>query len=302
MSALVFSALNLSQEEAEALIEVSEGRYKDLVALIGQYSADEQDRTINKLKELRVKQEITGIEGVELAVVQLMHGATPSSFRALAFNAKLADGYFKAHESFGCVSRTDQTSSHPSFVGTPTLESNGISMKFSRAEFASDEFYKKEPVLDERRRLIEVVLSRGQFAGLIRDKRASSPCKLSMVFGESLDTPPRMVSSVSIAKEARAEASVIGAPLMTACANLQAFLDSSPKISTKAQYAELVSLAGSIQFAIEGIIEPMRSLLKRTAGLLADSSAKQLMVDIAEPLKALGMDSTELYQRLTGPV
>jgi hypothetical protein len=295
---LLFADLGLNEAEAQALIDLASIDMPRVTSLVGSYAIDEVGRTQTRLRELAKKNEISVVEADRLSMVRRLSEVSPASFARRKFKAGMEEGYFTTHESFGYIHRTQFSSNGATFVGSPSLSTSGVSMKLGRASFKVSESSRQEPQLSDSRQLLTFDLASEQFASLLRNAHSSSPCYLTRVHGESTDQPPRMLTSINIAKTARDEAMTIGAPLVAACDALQAYLSGDHKISKKDDYAELVRLGTAVQDAMDAIVEPMRDLLMRTAGLMAESSSKQLIAEIEAPLKALGMDSSELYLRL----
>lgn len=299
MSIFMLSSLNLTNEETQALMAAGEEAFPEFLSIVGKYDAEKSERTDEKLRVLVESGAIHENEASKLAAIRRLKYANPTSFKPAAFLPRKNDGYFCEHESFGQVHRTHFQSNEPSFVGSPTLSHGGISIKFGHAEFKTSEMRKDEAALSETTSLISIDLSAEQFSGLLRNAHSSSPCRISSNGAGYLDKPPRMLTSINIANTARAEANAIGADLLAACDELQKYMSGDHKISKKDDISHMVQLAESVQVAMDEMVKPMSDMLLRTAGLMAESSSKQLISEITEPLKALGMNGSDLYLRLT---
>lgn len=292
--------LGLTLEEAQALRDCAIERQPEVLKLIGEYAISEEERTMKALRSAADANKIPHEKVGELLAIRNFSRdkLTAKHMTPLIFEAKFNSehGVFTEHESFGCMSNHSSTSTHPTFVGTPTLDSSMVNLRFHRAQLSCDRFAREEPSMDSTRALGEFDLSADQFAGLMRERNSGSPCAIGRDGLKLLDAPPRMISSVTIAAETKLKAKAIVAPLMQACKTMREHLAGAAKISTKADYALLIQHAQNVQEAMDLVRPPLRALLAETAGLLAESSTKQLMSEIAEPLKALGMDATEVLR------
>ncbi|MFK4136789.1 hypothetical protein ACI2KR_31665 [Pseudomonas luteola] len=298
MSNISFRELGLTTEEAEALIAVSKARMGEVDAVVGSYVKDEDSRTVKKLNELIQKNEISLIRAQEIRAIRNIANLQVANFTPFSLKTEMKDDYFTKHESFGCIYQSIQQSTHPEFVGTPTLDHSMIVLSFQHASFDTDSHNRSEARLREGSYIAQVSLSSDQFAGLLRNRRSESPCALNRMHSYVMDTPPRMVATTLLAEEARAEALQITDRLTKSAHALHSYLVSSEKISTKADYAHLKSLTDDVKSAMAEVAEPLRELMQRTAGQMASASTKQLLMEIVEPLAALGMDSEDLLRRL----
>ena len=287
--------IGLSEAEAQALIEHASLRNDDLKAMdFSAYDLKEGDRFEASLRKLVSTGKITIQKAHEFSAIRDIAKTRLAAFLPIADTCKKEEkyGFFTDHPSFGCVSHHVISTTPPTFVGTPTMDHTMIGLKFSQAHFGFGMIGREEPRLSESFALVEINLAAEQFAGLMRDRESSSPCALSRNTEILFDKPPRLIATVSIASSAKSRAMEIGKPLIDACKSLREFLESDQKISTKADYAALDQRIEAVKQAMETIREPMQQLLAETAGLMADASSRQMLADIAEPLKALGMDAS----------
>lgn len=220
--------------------------------------------------------------------------AEPARYEPTMPAVQQKDGIYTQHESFACVSQTMTSTNNPCFVGTPSMDGTMVALEFSRAKMDFSDMQSQETRLYEGAALLRLYLSADQFATLLRDRRSESPCGLSRLEGTYLDNPPRMISSVSLVAQAKRDAMVIGEPLITAAKELQQYLDLGEKVSTKADYAALRVKVEAVCEAMLAIRPPMQALLKGFAGDVAEAAVKQLIADIQEPLKALGMTPAQM--------
>ncbi|MEG0869650.1 MAG: hypothetical protein RSG77_21795, partial [Hafnia sp.] len=187
--------LGLSPDEAKALIACAHDRRKDVQSRVSEYDLQEESRTLKTLKKAESEGKVLPHQVFELLAVRNLMGASVERFLPLKFEAKYETehGYFTEHESFGCMSHSCPTSTHPTFVGTPTLDSTMVCLRFHRASLKSTRQSTNEPTLGDTSTMYEFDLSADQFAGLMRDSNAGSPCAIGRQYLVSLDMPPRMV-------------------------------------------------------------------------------------------------------------
>lgn len=296
MSYFSMQSFGLTEVEAQALVEAAKARAEEVVAIVGSYSIKCSERTKEALDKAKNEGKIEEAQIGELVAIRNISLMSPEHIVSKGFTPSFnhEHGFFTEHESFACLTHSLPTSTHPSFVGTPTMDSSMVNIGFSRAElgFGTHDDYTAR--LREGRKLTEIDLSTDQFAGLMRDSSAGSPCAIGREGGLLIDQPPRMVSTVNIASQVKREALMIVKPVVDATNELIAFASRPEKISTKADYAELEQLAKNVQIAMDTVRKPLRDLLANTAGMMAESSTKQLLLEITEPLKRLGMSQGEV--------
>jgi hypothetical protein len=297
---LKFQDLGLDPEEAEALMGAAQSQSVELFGVVAE-SETSLDRITTVLGNRVKDKTITPADFERLRMVWRLKDASVSNFARKPFEGQKQDGYFSTHESFGEVHRSEFSSNDAVFVGNPSQRAGGVSMKFSRGELKLNERRRDEAHVRSLSNLVILDLAPEQFALLLRNANSSSPCRLSHLGSEYLDAPPRLINAVGVAAQAREEAMQLGVPLQKACDDLRAYLQGEAKISKKSDFAELVALGEAVRKAMDDVVEPMRALLMRTAGLMADSASKQLIEEIAEPLQLLGMDPQSLMKALTGP-
>ncbi len=288
---------SLTEAEAKALIDHATSRYDELSALIphSTYALKESERFEEALGKQVAEGKMADSQVDEYLGIHNLYKMSPRSLMPFK-KEKVKNqeyGYFIEHPSFCAMSHQSISSNYPAFVGTPSLDNKVVGLEFSHGRLSQSR-HEDETYLSDAESLLHIGLSSEQFAMLIRDRKSSSPCAINRSEFSSVDTPPRLLASVSIAKEVKAKAMKIGKPLTDASLRLQAFMSSDKKISSKADYAEFEQHVQAIKDAMELIREPMNELLAETAGLMAHASSKQLLADIAEPLKALGMDESIL--------
>lgn len=291
--------VGLTEEEAQALLNQVEAGLEHATDLIGKYSMT-SERAAPALVKLRNEGKITAQEFVELKAIVDLQEYGLSSFEPLFSREKknASDEFFVQHPSFGCASHSMMSSTHPSFVGSPSMSGSIVALRFNYATLETGIHSRDEARLSESRAIVEVELAEEQFAGLIRSLNSGSPCALGRHELLILDMPPPMVATVSIAASVKKKALAIGKPLTDACTDLFQHLHSDRKISSKADYAELKAKVDNIKVIMGEITEPLNELLAETAGLMATASTKQLLAEILEPLKALGMNPEDVL-RLT---
>lgn len=297
MSQFEIRNLGLTLEEAQALQAVAEARFGEVEQHLSEYDLKESDRTLKKLVEKQEKDLISQAAVYELLALRNIKARKPEHMVPMVFDAKLSENgsYFSRHESFGCMTHVVSHGNSLSFVGTPAQDGSQVTLRFHSAELEmSGSDGNKEPHMRSGRSLYEFALSADQFSSLMRERKASSACAIGRDGVSLMDRPPRMVATATIAKEVGAKAKEIVKPLIDAAATLRAFVKSDKKISTKADYAELERLAANVEEAMDLVRTPLRNLLAETAGMMAESSTKQLMAEIAEPLKELGMDAGDV--------
>lgn len=297
MSQFEIRNLGLTLEEAQALKAVAEARFGEVGEHLSEYDTQESERTLNKLVEKQQKNLISQEAVYELLALRDLKASKPEHMVPKVFEAKLSGegGHFTHHESFGCMTHSVSHGNSLSFVGTPAQDGSQVILRFHTAqlEMPGRDGY-KELHMRSSRSLHELALSADQFSGLMRERKASSACAIGRDGSSMMDRPPRMVATATIANEVGVKAKQIVMPLIDAAATLRAFVKSDKKISTKADYAELERLASNVQEAMDLVRAPLRNLLAETAGMMAESSTKQLMAEIAEPLKQLGMDAGDV--------
>jgi hypothetical protein len=291
--------IGLTSEEAQALLTQVTPLVEKATDLVGKYAMT-SERAVTSLSNLKRQGEITATEFLELkAAIQLMNASALSFAPLNKPDMKDKSGeFFTAHPSFGCASHSILSSTHPSFVGSPSMSSSIVALRFYEATLTTGPHSRDEARLSEGRAIVEVELAEEQFSGLMRSLSAGSPCALGRYDLLLLDMPPRMIATVSIAASVKEKALAIGKPLTDACADLREHLSSDRKISSKAEYAELKAKVDNIKTIMGDITEPLNELLAETAGLMAAASTKQMLAEIFEPLKALGMNPEDVL-RLT---
>lgn len=291
--------MGLSDAEVAALKQHAEARMPELKALVSGYSCH-SERIQGALAKLAKEGNLQADQVFEYQAIFSINERSVESFKPILPRAEKdkEHDFFTYHPSFGCVGHSVVSSTHPSHVGTPTMSGYETTLRFYYASFGSRFTFDAEPSLSEERTIVETALSSEQFASLLRNQAAGSPCALGRSAHLLMDTPPRMVNTDTIAKEVKLKAMEIGKPLIDACDELKAFLSVTPKISTRAEYAELKGKVDQVRSVLVSIVQPMKALLSETAGLVAESATRQMLAELAEPLKALGMDTSSVMRLL----
>ncbi len=291
--------IGLSAAEIAALKQHAEDRLPEVKALVSGYNLH-AERIQGALNGLAKEGKVDTHRIPELLAIYSITERRVEAFSPLSVRIETDEehGYFTHHPSFGCVGHSVVSSTHPSHVGTPTMSGYETTLRFFHASFGTSFSFDSEPRLAEERAIVETALSSEQFASLMRNHAAGSPCALGRSAQLLMDTPPRMVSTDTIADEVKQKALAIGQPLVDACSELQDFLKDAAKISTKAEYEQLKQKVDRVREVLVSIVEPMKALLSETAGLVAESATRQMLSELAEPLKALGMDTTSIMRLL----
>ena len=297
MSEFSIRNIGLNQEEAEALFAAAMDRYDEVKAAFSEYERGDEGRCATAAGRLVRAGEIGLDDAMDLVMLYQLTASHPKAFLPLDIQPKIDDrfGFFTRHESFACMSNHTVSSTKPVVVGTPTLDTNVVNLRFHRAELNYDASKgDMTPSLRDYRRMGEINLSACQFAQLLRNREAGSPCAIGRTELDIMDRPPRLVQTVVIAKQVREEALDIVRPLTVATRDLRNYLLSDEKISTKADHAKVKELADAVAQAMNDVRAPLRELLARTAGLMAEASIQQVIAEIQEPLFRLGMDGVEV--------
>jgi hypothetical protein len=289
----------LDDAEIEALKAHAEARMSDVKSYVDGYSLN-PERIEGELVKRQKAGDLTNAQVYELMAIYTVHRLSAEVFKPLAprFEKDEQHDFFTYHPSFGCVSHSVVSSTHPNHVGTPTMSGYETTLRFWEASFGKSFTFDAEPRLSEERTIVETSLSSEQFASLLRNQAAGSPCALGRSAHLLMDMPPRMVGSETIAQEVKEKAMLIGKPLIEACMALQDYLTKAQKISTKAEYAELQAKVDQVRQEMSRIVVPMKELLSETAGLVAESAMRQMLSELTEPLKALRMDTGDVLRLL----
>ncbi|MDU8350745.1 hypothetical protein RYA05_02435 [Pseudomonas syringae pv. actinidiae] len=295
MPAFTLNSLGLDADEAVALAAAGQEAFASIGGgVFSDYDLKHDEYVTKALKKALSVGKLDADQASVLGAAVSVRNVTPNRFVPIPVPSKIDQGIFTHHESFACVSQNSTSTSHPTFVGTPSLDHSMVGLEFSRASLSFGDMTPSETRLSEGATLVKLYLSSEQFSAVLRDRHSQSPCALSRIETESLDTPPRLISTVSLVEEARNAALEIGKPLIDSARALQEHLASTPKISTKAEYAALQLKIEDVCKAMIEIRPPMQAMLRSFAGEVANAAVKQLIADIAEPLKVLGMSPQEL--------
>jgi hypothetical protein len=289
----------LDDAEIAALKAHAETRMADVKVYVDGYSLH-PERIEGELNKRQKAGDLTSDQVYELMAIYSAHRLSAEVFKPLAarFEKDEQHGFFTHHPSFGCVSHSVVSSTHPNHVGTPTMSGYETTLRFWEASFGTSFSFDAEPRLSEDRVIVETALSSEQFASLLRNQAAGSPCALGRSAHLLMDMPPRMVGTDTIAQDVKAKAMLIGKPLIDACVALQDYLTTTQKISTKAEYGELQDKVDQVRLEMSRIVAPMKELLSETAGLVAESAMRQMLSELTEPLKALRMDAGDVMRLL----
>lgn len=294
-------AIGLSADEARLLIEATQA----VMPLAREYLSDRQLRDEEAAyKALQDKVHgglITRDQMNEIFAATKLSTLDCDSFAPSSFREAVREdsGVFSEHPSFGSVSRCAGTSNNPRVFGTPNTSRSVVSIQFNRAQVTRLNVGETlgEPYLRDGAMMFELELSTDQFAHLLRDRHSMSPCAISHIGCRYYDVPPRMLASFDSATEIVDQVQVICMPIYAALGALKTFMKRE-KISTKADYSELVQLSANVQTALLEAREPIRSALRSASSAAASAATKQLMVDIADSAKALGMDINKVISRM----
>lgn len=295
MPAFTLNSLGLDADEAGALAVAGQDAFASIGGgIFSDYDLKHEEYVSKALKKAVSTGKLDAEQVSILGAAVCVRGLTPNRFLPLPVPSQTDGGIFTHHESFACVSQNSTSTTHPTFVGTPSLDHSMVGLEFNRASLVFSEHRSSEPYLSEGAALIKLYLSSEQFGAVLRDRHSESPCALSRIEGESVGIPPRLINTVSLVAEASNAALEIGKPLIDSARALQDYLSTNSKISTKAEYAALQVKIEDVCKAMIEIRPPMQAMLSSFAGEVANAAVKQLIADIAEPLKALGMSPQEL--------
>lgn len=296
MSTLNFNPrdLGLTPDEAAAFSDAARAYTPILVEKIGEYGLRDQNSFPTRLSEHKRNNDMSDAEFCVFLVAGLLgHFGYVSSFTKWVPETEQDDeGNYISHPTFGVASHNHMSSTRPTYVGTPCLDSNMIGIRFRTVSMLMDS--DGETRLIDRRELGEAILSADQYVGMIRDSQGGTPCCIGRANHLLGDTPPPMIATVSITAQIQAKMKKVTRPVEAAIADLQTFLSRDEKISTKTDYAELTLKAESIQKAMNDSVPHLKALMAEAAGAVAEAAMKQLLADIVEPLARLGMDKDDL--------
>lgn len=296
MSTLNFNPrdLGLTADEAAAFVDVARTYTPTLEEKLGNYGLRGLDTFPTRLSEHKRNNSMSNAEFCVLLIAgTLGHFGSASVFSKWAIKSeKDEDGNYISHPTFGAASHSHISSTNPSYVGTPCLDSNMIGIRFRTVSLIMDK--DGETRLSDGNELGEAILSADQYVGMIRDSQGGTPCCIGRANHLLGDIPPRMIATVSITDQIQAKMKKVTHPVEVAIADLQAFLAREEKISTKADYAELTAKAETIQKVMNDSIPHLKALMAEAAGAVAQAAMKQLLADIVEPLARLGMDKDAL--------
>lgn len=295
-------ALGLSEEEAVLLIGAANHAMEEVRVHITPHQMRDKEYADKALTEKVNGGVIDAAEKAELFSAFMLHKLDGDSFSRRPLGEKIVahDDSFAQHPSFGSIDRSMFTTSAPRVFGSPNTSRSMTGLRFHRGVVEVDDkmLAGREPYLREGMTLFELHLSLDQFSGLLRDRHSNSPCALEYWNYRYLDVPPRMLSTFDSVEGVEKRAGTVCKPVLDAIKSMGDYLSEKAKISTQADYAQLHELAQGIQKALIEARDPMRQVLKDAAGTSAEAATRQLIANIAEPLKALGMDADSLLLQL----
>jgi hypothetical protein len=294
--------LGLTEDEANLLI----GAANDAMATVRTHITPHQMRDAEYADKALTEKVNGGVieaaEKAELFSAFMLHNRDWGNFSPRTLDERVVPGgdSFVEHPSFGSIDRSMFTTNAPRVFGSPNTSRSMTGLRFHRGivEVSDKMLSAREPYLREGMTLLELHLSLDQFSGLLRDRHSNSPCALEHWNYRYLDVPPRMLSTFDSVEGVEKRSMAVCKPVIDAIRSMGVYLSEKAKISTQADYAELQVLARAIQDALIQAREPMQQVLKDAAGTSAEAATRQLIANIAEPLKALGMDADSLLLQL----
>ncbi|MEG0868860.1 MAG: hypothetical protein RSD49_06760 [Hafnia sp.] len=293
-------SIGLSEAEAALLIASAVSVMPQVREHLSAHQLREPEYAEKALREKASKGEISEQQQAEYYAALTLCQYQPESFVPLVLGEVAYGDSYTEHPSFGSVDRNLFTSTNPRVFGSPYTGHNLTGLRFLRGIVSiGNKESKSAPFLREGMTLCEVHMSIDQFAGLLRDRRSHSPCALEFLNFSTLDVPPRMLSSFDTVDTVAERMRQICQPVYVALDAMRNYLMSGERISSKADYAELVSRAELIGQALRDAKAPIQALMQEAAGTSAEAATRQMIAEITEPVKALGMDADSLFVRLT---
>lgn len=296
---LCYRDIGLNSDEASALISAASNRVQEVSSIVGSFNAT-PDRIDDAILKNKDKIRTTGANASEMLSIVKIGSLSVSAFLPLLASNEIDESlsFYKKHESFGCVDNSSLTSSHPVFVGSPSMSSRIVAFNFCYGYLESSMGIGSDSFICESTKIASIHLADEQYAGLVRGIGSGSPCKIDTIAGSFVDMPPSMHSTESIAEDFSKRASQISLPLTNACSELIKMMKAMPKVSTKAEYAKVMGAIENIQKSVSDIKDPLNDLFDEAAGVIAEASINQVMMEISEPLLKLGLSGKKLLEKI----